>query len=555
MLERTVDYHGAVVYRNILPSIYIGILKVPRSSGCAATNNLPPLGFHSVHGDNIQLSRDGAIARRAESFCKGVTFSGRPVKVNEKVDLTNKTGYWAKALAERFATRGAILFFYVTAAGDVHFGVNGEEKGVFFSGVETRGPLWALLDLYGNCTAIELIDSRQQLNNCRRGTVTGASSTSSPLPVAPCPAAQSSPSSSPGHTDADRLILPSLLNSLSINSQTPREDSPPLAPRPQPPETILSPLPFHSRTRGRNIRHSYDRCVASRVDTEFCNGYVFTARPLQLGERIVIQGSLPDDSDLLLDRPEYWALSKDVASCPQRGEELAFTLLPSGEVTLSRSGSPPTTVMHVDQTLSLWAFFDVYGSTQRIRILGSQVPSSPPRLRVQLPTSPSPDSAAASNLSNARLAEASQGQPPSLVVNLPPCTGFPTPIPPQQQQQPTGGNTPPTPIAHVPSSSGTLLSTYSHTYIEPVAAGTRYSTLDSATGLGIAGTSGIWGEGTTGGNECSICYERSIDSVLYMCGHMCMCYECAVQQWRGKGGGHCPLCRAVIRDVIRTYKS
>lgn len=58
----------------------------------------------------------------------------------------------------------------------------------------------------------------------------------------------------------------------------------------------------------------------------------------------------------------------------------------------------------------------------------------------------------------------------------------------------------------------------------------------------------------TGGVECTICYEHPIDSVLYVCGHMCMCYECAVKQWR-IGGGHCPLCRAVIRDVIRTYKS
>jgi protein neuralized len=99
------------------------------------------------------------------------------------------------------------------------------------------------------------------------------------------------------------------------------------------------------------------------------------------------------------------------------------------------------------------------------------------------------------------------------------------------------------------------LNLFFYLWLQPVAAGTRYSTLDSAGGLGIAGTSGSWGDGTTSGNECSICYERSIDSVLYMCGHMCMCYECAVQQWRGKGGGHCPLCRAVIRDVIRTYKS
>jgi protein neuralized len=68
------------------------------------------------------------------------------------------------------------------------------------------------------------------------------------------------------------------------------------------------------------------------------------------------------------------------------------------------------------------------------------------------------------------------------------------------------------------------------------------STLGSNSAMGVMG-------------ECTICYEQQIDSVLYMCGHMCMCYRCAVQQWRGKGGGQCPMCRAPIRDVIRTYKS
>lgn len=60
------------------------------------------------------------------------------------------------------------------------------------------------------------------------------------------------------------------------------------------------------------------------------------------------------------------------------------------------------------------------------------------------------------------------------------------------------------------------------------------------------------------GVDCTICYENPIDSVLYMCGHMCMCYECAIKHWGGMangGGGVCPLCRAPIRDVIRTYKS
>jgi protein neuralized len=81
--------------------------------------------------------------------------------------------------------------------------------------------------------------------------------------------------------------------------------------------------------------------------------------------------SLPDDSDLLLDRPDFWALKKDVASNPEAGTELAFQLLPNGQLTISHNGSAPSTIMYVDQSLSLWAFFDVYGSTQKIKLLGS----------------------------------------------------------------------------------------------------------------------------------------------------------------------------------------
>lgn len=55
-------------------------------------------------------------------------------------------------------------------------------------------------------------------------------------------------------------------------------------------------------------------------------------------------------------------------------------------------------------------------------------------------------------------------------------------------------------------------------------------------------------------NECSVCYERPVDAVLYACGHMCMCYGCATSIWH-QGGGHCPICRAAIVDVIKTYKS
>ena len=51
--------------------------------------------------------------------------------------------------------------------------------------------------------------------------------------------------------------------------------------------------------------------------------------------------------------------------------------------------------------------------------------------------------------------------------------------------------------------------------------------------------------------ECVICRDNDVDCVLYSCGHLCMCFQCATQQW--SGAGECPLCRDTIRDVIRTF--
>lgn len=236
---------------------------------------------------------------------------------------------------------------------------------------------------------------RQQLNNSRR----------------------INPSSSCDNTpdEVDRLIVPSMQN---MNIQPEQEELPML--RYQPPHLVYNPVPFH-RTRGRNVRFSHNRTVALRTDTEFCQGYVFTARPLLLNERIVVQilstepmyvGSLalgltscdpthlqntdlPDDSDLLLDRPEYWVVSKDFARNPQRGDEISFCVTHNGEVQISKNGRAPNVVMHVDQSLKLWAFLDIYGSTQRIRVLSCPANVSPARnleRRIISPTSESMNS-------------------------------------------------------------------------------------------------------------------------------------------------------------------
>lgn len=414
------------------------LLAAPRtSSSCPGPNNLPALQFHSVHGDNIRISRDGKVARRFESFCKGVSFSARSVKVNERVcvrfaeisnnwsgvirfgftcmdpaslegtlpkyacpDLTNKPGFWGKALHERFCQRDNVLFYYVSTSGEVHYGINGEEKGLFITDVDTRGPLWAMIDIYGNSTACEFLDSRTYMcNNVqvqeRRQSI-----------QLPSPPAQ------------DIYDINERIQSVSI-SDAPNRRSTIHNSNNLLNQSVISgyqPLQLHSLV-GRNINLSQDKTVATRVDNDFCQGYVFTQRPIHYGEQFIIQilkncsqysgslgigltsccpnnlspADLPDDSDVLLDRPEYWVVRKDIGLNVQllRGDEIKFSVSMTGEVVISRNDD--NTLIHrmyIDQSLQLWAFFDVYGSTQGIRVLSKSNPmppayQQPPPLSIQ----------------------------------------------------------------------------------------------------------------------------------------------------------------------------
>ncbi|XP_069140016.1 protein neuralized-like isoform X2 [Argopecten irradians] len=370
-----------------------------------------PLKFHQICGDNVELNSDASIAKRGDSFCKAICFSNRPIAINEKVyikfaetssswsgvlrfgftnidpgslrgsdlpryacpDMTNKQGNWAKALAERYATPNNTLHFYVTRNGDVFYGVNGEDVGLFFTGVNTQLPLWALFDIYGNTLAVEFANPEPiRLNNMVM-----------------------SPTSSSSSSVSANRDLASSLSSLSINS-APNTETPGGFPAVRYYANLnFTPLKWHMLT-GKNVQLSADRVVATRSQDEYCNGYVFSSRPLKCGEKVVIQvlgvdrsyvgglgvgltacnpsrvqlDDLPDDSDLLLDRPEYWVVNKDVCRSPDVGDELCFHLSNEGELKYSRNNQRVSTLLHVDRTLPLWIFFDVYGNVQKIRPLG-----------------------------------------------------------------------------------------------------------------------------------------------------------------------------------------
>ena len=135
------------------------------------------LQFSKVHGSSVILSENGSVASRNQGdFGNGIVFSCKPIKVGQKVcleltrtdqwsgavrigvtlhdpakltaslpryvcpDLTNKDGYWARALCEEFADTGNRITFYVNVAGQMHYFVNNEHKAIQLNCLPTSGP-------------------------------------------------------------------------------------------------------------------------------------------------------------------------------------------------------------------------------------------------------------------------------------------------------------------------------------------------------------------------------------------------------------------------------
>ncbi len=430
-------------------------------------------------------------------------------------DLTNRPGFWAKALSEKFADKDSVMYYYVTNGGDVVFGVNGEDKGVFFSGVDTRRQLWGLVDVYGNSNVIELVDPRRSLNNMlSQQQQKPVYNHTLERPVAATQQSYNSYNNSGlRRSESCGRITPCSVNA---NSNSQQSNSSYYGSR------RLARAAFHRGCVGQHVTLNNNGSVASRLDTEFCHGYVFLDSLLQPGESVVIRvletestyvgsltfgltsadpaarnmtaGSLPEDSELLLQRPEYWVLSKDVIPAPYAGDELCFTLGLDGAVLCSINNGPDRVLFHSDISIPTRPFIDIYGVPLKIQLLGvAPAINNTPNLKK---SSHTPSLNRKSIRSNNGVAP----RPKSCIITDP---------------------------HSLPCSVNSSLD-ISH---------------DSA-----GGSSGL-----TSSNDCVICYEQDVDCVLYSCGHMCMCFTCAVQQFNSSG--ECPLCRATIRDVIRTYRA
>ena len=448
----------------------------------------PSLGWHPVHGANILLE-DSSLASRSQSFAQALVFSDRPLIKGERLwlrlasvssvswrgglrlgvtsgapstwarpqlprylcpDMTrDKRGRtWARALPQKHCIQGNVIFIQLRSNGDLIWGLNGKEKGVLVSGVETAAPVWAVVDVYGSVSSVELVDPRRSLSDIMTGQEIKETVKENKKEA------------------GERKVI--------HNQEILRQ------------RLAMSRAVLSQECHGQNVSLSDDGEVATRTDTEFSHGYVFLDSIMNPEETLVVRiletessymgslafgltsadprflksSELPEDSDILSQRPEYWVSSKDVLPDPQDGDEVSFTICLDGAVLCSVNGGPQRALFHTDISLNTRPFIDIYGVAQKIQILGVS-PSQP----------------------TATLRRSSRSN--SSVTRPKSCS---------------------------PDNSNSLATT-----------------------------------------ECVICYESEVDCVIYSCGHMCMCFQCAVNQW--SRAGECPVCRQPIRDVIRTYRA
>ena len=163
------------------------------------------LTFSQNHGKNLQLAKGGLIARRLPgSFCNAIVFTNQPVtpygfkmrlnkvahnwsgfirvgftskdpsRINPKSlpkslvpDLCAKKGFWAKSLDYENFSSGDIINVWIDSTGLAKYTVNSHLPGneacrVFLEKLPIADYLWVVFDVYGNCTEIELLPTKNE---------------------------------------------------------------------------------------------------------------------------------------------------------------------------------------------------------------------------------------------------------------------------------------------------------------------------------------------------------------------------------------------------------
>ncbi|KAE8280723.1 E3 ubiquitin-protein ligase NEURL1 [Larimichthys crocea] len=537
---------------------------------CGSLSSFPLLFHPSTKGSQIVMDMSQRTVKRQASFCNAITFSNRPIAVYEQVrlkitkkqccwsgalrlgftskdpsrinpdtlpkyacpDLVSQSGFWAKALPEELSNEGNIISFWVDRKGRVFYRINDSSPMLFFSGVHVSEPLWALIDIYGLTRGVQLLDSEMLPLDCLRPRSFAAAHRASiqrngddpRLSISLCDLSLQQQEAHLEEDDEEEERLQPLSSTschVPQNSQNSQQCS-------LLPSHLDTDLHFHL-VHGIHVT-LLDKHTVARLDHRGDERtLVFTSRPMRCSETVFVKmkagvtrtgslsygvtscdpatlrpSDLPSNPESLVDRKEFWAMCR-VAVPLHSGDILGFVVNAEGEVTMSHNGVSAGMQLCVDNSRPLWMFYSLHGTITQLRILGS---SLHPDLRgPSVPSSPS-------CTPNTPTMLCSGNSEPNLNINL-------------NSSLNSNYNT------AFSSSTGTTPSS-------PFSSHPESPTFPSC--------SGTWSD------ECTICYENVVDTVLYACGHMCLCYTCGLKL-KKMANACCPICRRTIKDIIKTYRS
>lgn len=166
---------------------------------CHTSWSLKAISFHSaVKGRLITLSEDGRqVTRDVSSFCHGLTFSGRQVKIEEKVclrveqsvgrwhgalrvgfahvapdqttlppfaipDLTNSPLYAAVVVPADTCRPGSDIQFWLKKNGCLRVQSSDGRTQSVPTALNVKWPIWAIIDVYGQTTMVTMLGSKKK---------------------------------------------------------------------------------------------------------------------------------------------------------------------------------------------------------------------------------------------------------------------------------------------------------------------------------------------------------------------------------------------------------
>uniref|UniRef100_A0A8C6WN85 E3 ubiquitin-protein ligase NEURL1B n=1 Tax=Neogobius melanostomus TaxID=47308 RepID=A0A8C6WN85_9GOBI len=501
---------------------------------------------------NLESPRFHAHLRRAtrkNSFCNGITFSHRPVHLYEKVrlrltgvhtgwsgalrfgftsldpselvatdipkyacpDLVTRPGYWAKALPERLALKDNVLSFWADRHGRVFYSINDGEPILFHCGLSIGCPLWAIIDIYGITQEVMLLEST--FAESVGPSCLSTARLSAYLPQSSHDSANYNNNQLENNQAAAAKMADLQLNNYSqlipCCSTTSSSTTPSTAPtasrvvRPGLPSPLNNDLHFHP-VHGSDVILSTDRLAACIHFLDSSRTLVFSDRPLHVGETLYV-----DVGHLNL--PYFGALLFGLTSCDPTSLHAADLpadpelLLDRKEYWVVHRGIPiPCSGDVLSFTLlSTGEVHHAINGVGRGRLLcvdSSQVlwafftlHGAVNRLRI--------------------LGKTGQGSPaPSL----------------SQSSSPDDSDS-------------------------DLAFSVNRSSSASESSLGFALNNCPRAAPGGKNGECTICFDHEVDTVIYTCGHMCLCNECGLKLKR-QLNACCPICRRPIKDVIKTYR-